>query len=65
MKVTALRPNVTIAVRLAEAHRVPVRLRQLSRHWICVVDGELAHINDLPRLVEIAIAAKHQRKEAA
>lgn len=52
------------ALRLAELHGIDVTCCQLSRQWICAVEGEVVHVNDLPKLVDAAIA-KLNLKEAA
>lgn len=52
------------ALRRAENSGIDVNLYQLSRQWICAVAGEVVHVNDLPKVVDAAIA-KLERKEAA
>lgn len=52
------------ALELAERKGIDVILYQLSRQWICAVEGEVVHVNDLPKLVDAAIA-KLNLKEAA
>lgn len=47
-----------VALRRAEEHSIDVKLYQLSRQWICSVEGQLIHINDLSRLVNESIAKK-------
>lgn len=44
--------NVMTAARRAVAHGLAVKLQQLSRCWIGIVDGEVVHLNDLPKAVE-------------
>lgn len=51
------------ALRRAEENGVEVKVYQLSLQWICAVEGQLIHINDLPRLVDECIAKK--RREAS
>lgn len=51
------------ALRRAEENGVEVKVYQLSLQWICAVEGQLIHINDLPRLVDECIANK-RRDEA-
>lgn len=52
------------SLRRAELYGIDVTCYQLSRQWICAIEGEVVHINDLPKLVDAAVA-KLQRKEAA
>lgn len=61
---TKLGAAVVSALRRAESSGVDVTLYQLTKQWICAVEGEVVHVNDLQKLVDAAIA-KLQRKEAA
>lgn len=60
----ALPANLHAAGQRAKENGIRLRLVQLTRHWVCVVDGELGHVNNTAMLVEAAIA-KLQRKDAA
>lgn len=53
------------AIRQAQRRGLKVRMKQLSTHWIVVIDGELAHIDDAPMLVRDALARREREKVAA
>lgn len=61
--------HLSVAVRRAltkaEKHGVHIELYELSTHWICSADGEVARINDLPKVVESAIARQQHDQEKA
>jgi hypothetical protein len=52
--------EIRLALERARAAGLDVTLNQQSRHWICAVNGEVAHIDDLPQLVDAAIAKKQK-----
>lgn len=50
--------NISMAMAKARSNKIAVKYKKLSKQWICVVRGEVAHINDLPKLIDMVIAGK-------